>query len=174
MDCIAIFHSRISLLRHLGIIFKIVFITFLWITFLKTDALLWNDFSLCTLLTVDCFQNAVANPQPSLGIVRAEEPKSLNYSGETSRLLSFRRWPQNAKQTADDLARAGFYYTGRVASVSFSTHQFSLLSPSFLFCLISIFFLSIQHFSPLSVLPSISLFSVLSIVHTHLLVIIHT
>ncbi|KAK2182415.1 hypothetical protein NP493_354g00014 [Ridgeia piscesae] len=62
-------------------------------------------------------QNAVANPQPSLGVVRAEEPKSLNYSGETSRLLSFRRWPQTANQTADDLARAGFYYTGIEDSV---------------------------------------------------------
>ncbi|KAK2177280.1 hypothetical protein NP493_608g00023 [Ridgeia piscesae] len=68
-------------------------------------------------------QNAVANPQPSLGVVRAEEPKSLNYSGETSRLLSFRRWPQNANQTADDLARAGFYYTGIGDSVKcFSCH----------------------------------------------------
>ena len=103
-------------------------------------------------LNMGCFQNAVANPQPSLGVVRAEEPKSLNYSGETSRLLSFRRWPQNANQTADDLARAGFYYTGRVASICFSTHQFSLLSPPLLFCLLSIFF------STLSVLPFIYVF----------------
>ena len=78
----------------------------------------------CTLPTVDYFQNAVANPQPSLGVVRAEEPKSLNYSGETSRLLSFRQWPGNANQTADDLARAGFYYTGRGASISYEGFSF--------------------------------------------------
>ena len=108
-------------------------------------------------LNTDCFQNAVANPQPSLGIVRAEEPKSLNYSGETSRILSFRRWPQNANQTADALARAGFYYTGRVASISFSTHQFSLFSPSLLLSTVYFIF-SIQHFCPLLVLPSISVF----------------
>ena len=138
---------------------------------------------------MDCFQNAVANPQPSLGIVRAEEPKSLNYSGETSRLLSFRRWPQNANQTADDLARAGFYYTGRVASISHEGFSFISLLSAIFTCLYSPvlsavpftsllsalrFLFSIQHFSPLSVLPSISVCSVLSIVHTHLLVMIHT
>ncbi|KAI0227463.1 E3 ubiquitin-protein ligase XIAP [Lamellibrachia satsuma] len=59
-------------------------------------------------------QNAAANPSPSsqLGDVPPEEPRSLNYSGETSRLLSFRRWPQNSNQSASDLAQASFYYTG--------------------------------------------------------------
>ncbi|KAI0227251.1 Baculoviral IAP repeat-containing protein 7-A [Lamellibrachia satsuma] len=65
------------------------------------------------------FQNAVANPSPSsqLGDVPPEEPRSLNYSGETSRLSSFRRWPQNSNQSKEDLAQAGFYYTGIEDSV---------------------------------------------------------
>ncbi|KAI0234847.1 Baculoviral IAP repeat-containing protein 7 [Lamellibrachia satsuma] len=64
-------------------------------------------------------QNAVANPSPSsqLGVVPPEEPRSLNYSGETSRLSSFRRWPQNSNQSKEDLAQAGFYYTGIEDSV---------------------------------------------------------
>ncbi|KAK2159126.1 hypothetical protein NP493_1745g00011 [Ridgeia piscesae] len=58
-------------------------------------------------------QNAVANPSSSseLGVVR-EEPTRQDYSGETSRLSSFSRWPQNSHQTAGGLARAGFFYTG--------------------------------------------------------------
>ncbi|KAK2159260.1 hypothetical protein NP493_1730g00016 [Ridgeia piscesae] len=57
--------------------------------------------------------NAVANPSPNseLGVVR-EEPTRQDYSGETSRLSSFSRWPQNSHQAAGGLARAGFFYTG--------------------------------------------------------------
>ena len=54
---------------------------------------------------------------------------------ESKRLESFNNWP-----TADNLAQASCYYTGRVASISFSPRQFSLPSPSLLFCLLSIFF----------------------------------
>ena len=65
----------------------------------------------------------------SLAVTQIREMKL-----ESRRLESFNDWP-----TADNIAQAGFDFTGRVASISFSPRHFSLPSTSLLFCLLSMF-----------------------------------
>ena len=84
---------------------------------------------------------------------------------ESRRLESF-----NNRPMADNLAQAGFHQTGRVASISFCPRQFSLPSPSLLFCLLSIF-VTTAFFSTYDAALH---FCILSLVHTHLLVMVRT
>ena len=67
------------------------------------------------------FQNDVANPTPSseLGIV-IERPIHQNYAIEAERLATFRQWPENSHLTPEELASAGFFYTGWSPVVSSS------------------------------------------------------
>jgi hypothetical protein len=48
-----------------------------------------------------------------LGLKKVKEPENLNYASYRTRLNSFITWPTYITQTGEQLADAGFYYTGR-------------------------------------------------------------
>ncbi|XP_050075193.1 death-associated inhibitor of apoptosis 1-like [Anopheles maculipalpis] len=56
------------------------------------------------------FANQTALQPDSVPIYR---PMFPHYQGESARLLSFKEWPKAMKQTPEQLADAGFFYTGK-------------------------------------------------------------
>ena len=52
------------------------------------------------------------------GILNHRIPKHSKYMTEESRILSFDKWPKTDIKDPLELARAGFYYTGSMASSS--------------------------------------------------------
>ncbi|XP_068974777.1 baculoviral IAP repeat-containing protein 7-B-like [Bombus flavifrons] len=56
-----------------------------------------------------------------LGLKRVKKPEKMKYASYESRLKSFATWPTNMKQTSEELADAGFYYT-RVADLTRCYH----------------------------------------------------
>uniref|UniRef100_A0A1B6IHN5 RING-type domain-containing protein n=1 Tax=Homalodisca liturata TaxID=320908 RepID=A0A1B6IHN5_9HEMI len=48
----------------------------------------------------------------SLGVQNHRVAKHPKYTSKDSRLATYQSWPQDTKQTPDDLAEAGFYYLG--------------------------------------------------------------
>ncbi|KAK3098075.1 hypothetical protein FSP39_015924 [Pinctada imbricata] len=57
------------------------------------------------------FVNQPQNNMEALGI-STDRPKHPNYAVESSRITSFRGWPQYKHQTPEQLAKAGFFYAG--------------------------------------------------------------
>jgi hypothetical protein len=57
-------------------------------------------------------RNPTAYQLSRLGLKRVKKAENVEYTSYESRLKSFATWPRYMTQTSDQLADAGFYYTG--------------------------------------------------------------
>lgn len=66
-------------------------------------------------MSVADFQSAGFEPVPDQEtVVLPVEPRSPQYARLPVRIASFTKWPQDITQTPEELAEAGFFYTGIV------------------------------------------------------------
>lgn len=58
-----------------------------------------------------------ANQMKDFGILNHRIPKHSKYMTEESRVASFETWPVSEIKTPQELANAGFYYTGIFSNI---------------------------------------------------------